>query len=207
MTMTCWCNGAAVLDSNGDPVIGFGTAPIDIPNCERCHSNPANGTVINNSAAEGGGTLIVDNSPNNDPAQYAMVQAEYNYWNAYYGINTVAGDSDWYSRLKSAAISMLNGHDVQHGTSFAANYPGCWTVHDGYADRCMIRLWRTPQNTRLGHESVICQRCHADNVIAAVKSATIRATVTIKPITEAIHNNHRGVSNGGPDCLLRLTGS
>ena len=33
--------GAATLDSEGNPVIGFGTAPIDIPNCERCHSNPA----------------------------------------------------------------------------------------------------------------------------------------------------------------------
>ena len=64
------------------------------------------------------------NSPNGDAAQYALVQQEYDYWNAYYNIDTAAGDSDWYSRLKSAAISMLNGHDIQHGTSFAANYPG-----------------------------------------------------------------------------------
>ncbi len=55
---------------------------------------------------------------------------------------------------------MLNGHDIQHGTSFAANYPGADPVGTELA-----------QNTRLGHESVICQRCHADNVIAAVKSA------------------------------------
>ena len=27
-----------VLDSSGNPVQGFGDAPIDIPNCERCHS-------------------------------------------------------------------------------------------------------------------------------------------------------------------------
>ncbi len=33
--------GPAVIGSNGKPVIGFGTAPIDIPNCERCHSAPA----------------------------------------------------------------------------------------------------------------------------------------------------------------------
>ena len=33
--------GGAVIGSNGKPVIGFGTAPIDIPNCERCHSVPA----------------------------------------------------------------------------------------------------------------------------------------------------------------------
>ncbi|MBT8117102.1 MAG: hypothetical protein KJO66_04675, partial [Gammaproteobacteria bacterium] len=31
-------SGNAVVGSNGQPVIGFGTAPIDIPNCERCHS-------------------------------------------------------------------------------------------------------------------------------------------------------------------------
>ena len=189
--------GSATLDSKGDPVIGFGTAPIDIPNCERCHSNPIDGTMIDNAANEGGGQLMVINSPNSDPAQYAMVQAEYNYWNAYYDIDTGAGDSDWYSRLKSAAVSMLNGHDIQHGTSFAANYPG--TDVTGEA----------PQNTRLGHESVICQRCHADNVIAAVKSAECGAGselgtepcltgTLIKPITEAIHNNHRGESTGGP---------
>lgn len=193
--------GNATMDSAGNPVIGTGTAPIDIPNCERCHSNPADGNTIPNSIAEGGGMLTVVNSPNADAAQYAMVQAEYNYWNAYYNIDTAAGDSDWYSRLKSAAISMLNGHDVEHGTSFAANYPG--TEVDGVA----------PQNTRLGHESVICQRCHADNVIAAVKSAECgtggllgtepcAAGTLIKPITEAIHNNHRGVNmldaNGVP---------
>jgi hypothetical protein len=174
--------GAATLDSAGNPVIGFGTAPIDIPNCERCHSNPPNGTVIQNAANEGGGTLTVVNSPNvAGSQQWLDVQTEYNYWNAYYNIDKAAGDSDWYSRLKSAAVSMLAAHDEQHGTGFTANYPG--TEVPGVA----------PQSTRLGHESVICQRCHADNVIAAVKSASFNG-VTIKPITEAIHNNHRGVN-------------
>ena len=177
--------GNATLDSNGDPIIGFGTAPIDIPNCERCHSNGPDGSVIDNPASEGGGTLIVDNSPNNDPAQYARVVQEYDYWTAYYGIDKAAGDSDWYSRLKSAAISMLGGHDVQHGTSFTANYPGA----DVGGEK--------PQNTRLGHESVICQKCHADNVIAAVKSASHNGEL-IPPVTEAVHNNHKGVSSGGP---------
>ncbi len=185
--------GSATLDSNGDPVIGFGTAPIDIPNCERCHSNGPNGTIIDNSVAEGGGTLTVINSPNAaDSLEWTRTQQEYDYWNAYYNIDKAAGDSDWYSRLKSAAVSMLTAHDTQHGTSFTANYPG--TDENGVA----------PQNTRLGHESVICQRCHADNVIAAVKSATcgpdnalgtdpcLEGTL-IKPITEAVHNNHRGI--------------
>jgi hypothetical protein len=199
--------GAATLDSNGDPVIGFGTAPIDIPNCERCHSNGPDGTLIDIPVSEGGGQLAVANSPN--PAgslEWTRTQEEYSYWNAYYEIDTGAGDSDWYSRLKSAAVSMLTAHDTQHGTSFTANYPG--TEETGVA----------PQNTRLGHESVICQRCHADNVIAAVKSAecgagnadpnmaseTCEIGTLIKPITEAIHNNHRGVNmadasgDGGP---------
>jgi hypothetical protein len=187
-------NDVAVLDSSGEPVIGFGTAPIDIPNCERCHSNGPDGTVIQNSAAEGGGTLVVANSPNNDPAQFALVQQEYNFWNAYYDIDTDGGDSDWYSRLKSAAISMLSAHDSEHGTSFASNYPGCGALGDPTDTTGCGTL---PQNTRLGHESVICQRCHADNVIAVVKSATHGGEV-IPPITEAIHNNHRGVSNNGP---------
>ena len=29
------------MGSNGKPVIGFGAAPIDIPNCERCHGAPS----------------------------------------------------------------------------------------------------------------------------------------------------------------------
>ena len=46
------------------------------------------------------------------------------------------------------------------------------------------------QNTRMGHESVICQKCHADNVIAVVKSAGIGGFL-VPPISEAIHNTHR----------------
>jgi hypothetical protein len=190
--------GAATLDSAGDPVIGFGTAPIDIPNCERCHSNGPDGSQIQNSVAEGGEMLTVVNSPNADQAQYVRVVQEYDYWNAFYAIDKGMGDSDWYSRLKSAAISMLGGHDVQHGTSFTANYPGTEVAGEA------------PQNTRLGEESVICQKCHADNVIAVVKSAECgignqnNGTIScaqgtlIKPVTEAIHTNHRGVSAGGP---------
>ncbi|RLA00917.1 MAG: hypothetical protein DRQ45_06705, partial [Gammaproteobacteria bacterium] len=165
-----------VLDGDGNPVIGFGTAPIDIPNCERCHSNAPN----------------TPNTPN-DAAQYALVELEYNFWSAYYNIDTGAGDSDWYSRLKSAAISMLHGHDVQHGTSFT----GCYPYDQHIGDPGCQTFTGAPQNTRLGHESIICQKCHADNVIAVVKSATHNGAV-IQPVTGAIHNNHKGVSEGGP---------
>ena len=175
--------GAPVLQ-NGNPVVGFGTAPIDIPNCERCHSN----------APE------MPNSPNGKyPGQWDLVQAEYNYWNDAYGIDTSMGDSDWYSRLKSAAISMLYGHDMDHGTSFTSAYA---TVAQNGTITGVIGADPSdpnnpgfgnpfPQNTRLGHESVICQKCHADNVIAAVKSATGPEGQLIRPISEAIHRNHR----------------
>jgi len=166
--------GSAVMD-NGQPVIGFGTAPIDIPNCERCHSNPADAV----------------NSPNTLAGQAALVDAEYQFWNAFYDIDPLV-DSDWYSRLKSAAISMLFGHDIQNGTGFTDQYgtngadPGD-PNNPGFGSPF-------PQNTRLGHESVICQKCHADNVIAVVKSATGPAGQLIPPVTEAIHNNHRNVT-------------
>jgi len=152
-------SGAAVLD-NGQPVIGFGTAPIDIPNCERCHSL---------------GVGPVNSAQTANPGVNTMVQDEIDFWNAYYGIGP--GDSDWYSRLKGAAISILAIHDDQHGT----NFTGAWPVLGG----------GQVQATRLGHGSVICQRCHADNVIAVVKSANTGAGDLIMPLTEAIHNNHK----------------
>ncbi len=169
--------GAPVLQ-NGVPVVGFGTAPIDIPNCERCHSNPP----------------AAPNSPQaGKPAQWALVRSEYNFWNAFYDISTAAGDSDWYSRLKSAAVSMMADHDAQHGTSFTANYPACGGLNPVNPQDCLDPSSGVPiQNTRMGHESVICQKCHADNVIAVVKSAT-RASDSklIRPISEAMHRNHR----------------
>jgi hypothetical protein len=161
--------GTPVLQS-GNPIIGLGAAPIDIPNCERCHSL-------------GDGASV--NSPQNGrPDVAAMVAGEIAFWNTYYNINVSAGDSDWYSRLKGAAISILAIHDRKHGTSFTANYP---TTGAG-----------TPQLIRLGHESVICQKCHADNVIAVVKSGNVGTATAdndpvgtlIPPITEAMHNNH-----------------
>ena len=190
--------GDAVIGSNGQPVVGFGTAPIDIPNCERCHSVPA--------YRDDGVTPNV-NSPSyvrrqSGPKPYygpagesleAMVELEINYWKAYYGLDPVLGDSDWYARLKGAAISIEVMHDYDIGTEFMANYP----VAEGDnplglpADKAMI-----VQNTRMGHESIICQKCHADNVIAVVKSAGI-GNYVVPPISEAIHNAHRSQSEGG----------
>jgi hypothetical protein len=163
--------GTPVLQ-NGNPIIGLGTAPIDIPNCERCHS-------LGNGAS-------VNSPQNNRPDVAAMVAGEEAFWNTYYNINVAAGDSDWYSRLKGAAISILAIHDRKHGTSFTANYPATGAG--------------MPQLIRLGHESVVCQKCHADNVIAVVKSGNVGTATAdndpvgtlIPPITEAMHNNHSG---------------
>lgn len=161
--------GAAVMQK-GMPVVGFGTAPIDIPNCERCHALGGDVVSVNNPNSPG-------NYPTDiyRPAVAAKVALEIDFWNAYYSIG--AGDSDWYSKLKGAAISILAIHDVQHRTDFTYNYP--------------VTGGQLPQLTRLGHESVLCQRCHADNVIAVVKSATSRTPEQlIPPLTEAIHGNH-----------------
>jgi len=163
--------GTAVLQ-NGKPIIGMGDAPIDIPNCERCHSLPA--TVVSPNNANQG--LGISGTDVYRPYTAAKVQLELDFWNAYYNIDTQAGDSDWYSRLKAAAISILSIHDNEHRTDFTLNYPQTGG--------------NPPQLTRLGHQSVVCQRCHADNVIAVVKSASTSRGL-IPPLTEAIHNNHK----------------
>ncbi|MGB5474072.1 MAG: PKD domain-containing protein [Gammaproteobacteria bacterium] len=203
-------SGNAVTGSNGQPVIGFGTAPIDIPNCERCHSAPSVDPVTGNPNV---------NSPNwNRPDAFyphtngtvpfgtgleEITNLEISFWQAYYDI--IPGvDSTWYSRLKGAAINMLTLHDLDVGTSFTANYAGvdCVDVNNCSHTNGLADLTNTsdiPQNTRLGGESVICQRCHADNVIANVKSATfdVDGQFPIKPISEAIHNQHRNQSEDG----------
>jgi len=180
-------SGNAVLD-NGRPVVGFGTAPIDIPNCERCHA-----------LAEG---ASANSAQNGKPAIDAMVQDELDFWNAYYNIDVAAGDSDWYSRLKAAAVSMLAIHDAEHGTSFTSNFPGVTLDAMGNLAGDTSDI---PQNTRLGHQTVACQRCHADNVIAVVKSAYNASTGGLIPaLSEALHDNHK--NNPFSDSLGRNGG-
>jgi hypothetical protein len=187
---------------NGVPVEGFGTAPIDIPNCERCHSE-----------------VDTTNSPHKSGDEvWAKVQQEYNFWTTYYGIDKTSGDSDWYPRLKSAAISILGLHDKKHGTGFLDNYPACSTPTecDTLASEMSAENGRPvfTQSTRIGNTTVLCQRCHADNVIAVVKSASFidddGNDKVILPMSEAIHQTHRGVGEGGPitftDSLGRFGG-
>jgi VCBS repeat-containing protein len=186
--------GDAVIGSNGQPVVGFGTAPIDIPNCERCHSVPA---------YQADGVTPNINSPSyirrqNGPDAFygpagdtleALTNLEIEYWKSVYP--SLSTGNDWYARLKGAAINMMAMHDYDVGTSFTANYPA-----SGDLLGLTPAMAALPQNTRLGHESVICQKCHADNVIAVVKSASLGGFI-VPPISEAIHNTHRNKSEGG----------
>jgi hypothetical protein len=217
-------SGNAVIGSNGEPVIGFGDAPIDIPNCERCHSapsiNPDTGNPNVNSPNYVRGSAFYPHNTGTVPFGTSLediTNLEINFWLAYYDI--VPGvDSTWYPRLKGAAINMLTLHDLDVGTSFTANYagvdcaanpdptdpaidPGSYSCSkdNGLAD--LTDQTDIPQNTRLGHESVICQKCHADNVIAVVKSGTfdVAGDFPIPPISQALHHNHRNKSeNNGP---------
>ena len=213
-------SGNEVMGSNGQPVIGFGTAPIDIPNCERCHSAPSidpdtGMPNVNSPNYVGADDTFPHPGPFFGIGLEDMTNLEINFWLAYYDI--VPGmDSTWYPRLKGAAINMLTLHDIDIGTSFTANYagvecsanpdptdpnidPGSYACSstNGLAD--LTNQSNIPQNTRLGNESVICQRCHADNVIANVRSATydVAGQFPIPPISEAIHNQHRNASEGG----------
>jgi VCBS repeat-containing protein len=231
--------GPAVIGSTGQPVQGFGDAPIDIPNCERCHS-----------------AFDAPNSPNvTGEPEADLVQLEIDFWKAFYDIDVGAGDADWYARLKGAAISILAVHDTDHNTRFLANFPAVAPVPAGTPFSpatelgglsepfpnapavCIDPVLKTPttvacashaqcetavgagsvcdlpQNTRIGHDSVLCHKCHADNVIAVVKSAdcgpngtstdangvvTSCAGELIPALSQSLHHNHRSVSEGGP---------
>jgi len=116
--------------------------------------------------------------------QYQKYKQEYAFW------REVRGSGEWYANLKAAAISMLEIHDDRHGTRFLANWPA------------------GPKNyTRLGRDSVLCQSCHADNIIGQLSSRHVSELSTddiqqdhpnlpkpdhlISPLTEAIHKTHQ----------------
>ncbi len=79
--------------------------------------------------------------------QYVKYKEEYNFW------KTIRGSGDWYAELKAAAISILEIHDDHHGTNFLKNWPAGPNTH-----------------IRLGRDPILCQDCHADNVIGRLFS-------------------------------------
>jgi len=115
---------------------------------------------------------------------YVKYKEEYNFW------KVIRGSGAWYAELKAAAISMLEIHDARHGTDFLANWPG--------GSSTMVRL---------GRGSIVCQDCHADNVIGRLVSRKAgdmhpddiqeghanlpEKDHLISPLTEAIHVSHQ----------------
>jgi hypothetical protein len=82
------------------------------------------------------------------PDVYARVKQETAYWKS-------TGASDWYAHQKATSISILSLHDKKHGTRFTEKYSPDAT------------------SNRLGRGSVICQKCHADNVIGVIGGGTV----------------------------------
>ena len=90
------------------------------------------------------------------------------------------GASDWIANLKATSISILEMHDDRTGTDFLKNYnPGGRSL-----------------DNRLGRDPVLCQKCHADNVIGVLQSKTFKDPKTgkesvIQALTQAIHTVHQ----------------
>jgi hypothetical protein len=79
---------------SGKAVSFFGTNPIDVPGCDKCHaSERANGD------------------------QYTLWKKEYDFWK-----NNFPNTTDYYARIKAASISLLEIHDAKHGTAFLKFY-------------------------------------------------------------------------------------
>ncbi|MGD2138278.1 MAG: hypothetical protein PVF08_08480 [Gammaproteobacteria bacterium] len=125
--------------------------------------------------------------------QFTKYKQEYDFW------RNVRRSSEWYAQLKAAAVSILEIHDDRHGTNFLANWPA--------GGNNLLRL---------GRGAVMCQDCHADNVIGRLyskKGAELDprdvqkghpdlpdAEHVISPLTEAIHKSHQR-NNPLPDSL------
>ncbi len=98
------------------------------------------------------------------------------------------GATDYMADLKATSISILQIHDARHGTQFIANYDPSS---------------RATQN-RLGGDPVLCQQCHADNVIGVLQSKGIAQVLSdsktmeswdtpIMALSEALHRVHQTV--------------
>jgi hypothetical protein len=199
--------GDTVISStNGLPVIGFGDAPIDIPNCERCHSVPAVDPNTGKANINAPNYVRRQNGPSpfygygGESLEY-LTDEEIQFWKQFYPSLTT-GATDWYARLKGAAVNMMAMHDFDVGTDFTANYPSDTNLLPGQPPEQVA----IPQDTRFGHQSIICQKCHGDNIIAVLTSAV----AGIHPISEDIHDSHKVRSAGGPitfdDSLGRFGG-
>ncbi len=104
--------------------------------------------------------------------KYKLYKQERAFWKG-------LGASDWIADLKATSVSILEMHDDHNGTEFMKNY-------DPNSRSTMNRLGRDP---------VLCQKCHADNVIGVLTAGTHKnkegKEVTIPALTQAIHTVHQ----------------
>jgi hypothetical protein len=104
--------------------------------------------------------------------KYTLYKQEKAFWKG-------LGASDWISDLKATSVSILQIHDDKNGTDFLKKY--------NPASRDTAN--------RLGRDPVLCQKCHADNVIGVLASKTHKVKgkdELIPPLTQAMHWVHQG---------------
>ena len=98
------------------------------------------------------------------------------------------GATPYMAELKATSISILQIHDARHGTQFLSKYDPSS---------------RATQN-RLGSDPVLCQQCHADNVIGVLQSKGIAQVMSgtekreewdtpIMALSEALHRVHQTI--------------
>lgn len=108
--------------------------------------------------------------------KYKLYQAEKAFWKA-------LGASDWIASLKATSVSILEMHDDRNGTDFLKNYK---------ANKAKGR----EMSNRLGRDPVLCQKCHADNVIGVLGSKEYKdpksgKKKSIPALTQAMHGVHQ----------------
>ena len=96
------------------------------------------------------------------------------------------GATDYMADLKATSISILQIHDARHGTQFTANYDPSSRA----------------TTNRLGRDPVLCQKCHADNVIGVLQSkgvvevisgAKIDGDTPVPALSQALHRVHQTI--------------
>lgn len=104
--------------------------------------------------------------------EFHLYKEESKFWK-----NTFPNTTEYYARIKGASISMFEIHDKRSGTKFLERY--------NPKDKTGAAV------TRLGHEPIKCQLCHADNVLGVLTSETDHRTgEKVSALTVAIHLNH-----------------
>lgn len=125
--------------------------------------------------------------------KYLKYKEEHDFWKG------IRGTGEYYAQIKAAAVSIMEIHDDHHGTNFLGKWPASPITY-----------------FRLGRDSVLCQECHADNIIGRLSSRKAGAMEKqdiqpnhprlpdpehlISPLTEAIHKSHQR-HNPLPDSL------